>query len=49
MKKNYPVFIEEEALAFDKIFVNAGKRGLLMGINPNDLAVVCGGEFVGLV
>ena len=45
MKKDFPVFISTRALDFDKIFVNAGKRGVLMGVEPNALAGVCGGIF----
>lgn len=37
MKKNFPVFIDEIALQFDRIYVNAGTRGVLFGIAPADL------------
>lgn len=36
MKKKFPVFVHETALAFDTIFVSAGIRGLQLEINPND-------------
>ena len=37
MTKNYPTYIDTSCLLQDKIYVNAGKRGLLIEINPNDL------------
>ncbi len=37
MKKNYPVFISEEALSFPFIYVSAGKRGLQLKLAPGDL------------
>lgn len=45
MKKAFPVFFSKVALDFDKIFVNAGKRGILMGVEPNALAGLCRGLF----
>lgn len=36
-KKKYPVFIDESALRFDYIVVNAGHQGLLFKIKPEDL------------
>ena len=37
MKKNYPIFLDESALELDKIYVNAGIRGLLVGLKAKDL------------
>jgi Cys-tRNA(Pro)/Cys-tRNA(Cys) deacylase len=48
MKKNFPVFIDEVGLNFDKIYVNAGKRGYLMGVEPNALSKLCQAEFVSI-
>lgn len=42
MKKNYPVYISEEALNLPYIFVSAGRRGLQMKISPADLAKASG-------
>lgn len=39
-KKNYPVVIDETAILFDYITVNAGARGLLFKMKPNDLVNV---------
>lgn len=37
MKKQFRTWIDETVLNFPKIYVNAGKRGLLFGCNPQDL------------
>lgn len=37
MKKDFPTFIHESALIYDRIFVSAGIRGLQIKINPVDL------------
>ena len=37
MKKNFPTYIDKSCLDFEYIFVSAGKRGLQIQINPNDL------------
>jgi Cys-tRNA(Pro)/Cys-tRNA(Cys) deacylase len=37
MKKDYPVFIDEIALIFDKISISAGVRGTQIVISPVDL------------
>ena len=39
-KKKYPVYIDETAILFDYITVNAGQRGLLYKLNPEDLIKV---------
>lgn len=37
MKKPFPTYIYESALLYDYIFISAGKRGLQVKINPQDL------------
>jgi len=37
MKKDYPVFLDASMNNQDRIYVNAGQRGLLVGISPTDL------------
>ena len=37
MKKPFPTFIHESALLYDYIYISAGKRGLQIKINPQDL------------
>lgn len=37
MKKAYPTYMDESALNFDFIYVSAGKRGLQIQIDPEDL------------
>jgi Cys-tRNA(Pro)/Cys-tRNA(Cys) deacylase len=46
MKKHYPVYIHASAQNWDKIFINAGKRGLLIGVKPEELREVTGGEWM---
>jgi Cys-tRNA(Pro)/Cys-tRNA(Cys) deacylase len=36
-KKNYPVFIYEDALNRERVSINAGARGLLFVLSPEDL------------
>ena len=38
MKKAYPTVIDETAVLFDKIYVSAGIRGAMLGVEPNELA-----------
>lgn len=40
MKKVYPSYIDESALNFDFIYISAGKRGLQIQIDPNELIQV---------
>ncbi|MEM1219311.1 MAG: Cys-tRNA(Pro) deacylase [Bacteroidota bacterium] len=37
MKKPFPVYLAEEALAHERIYINAGQRGLFIHIAPQDL------------
>lgn len=37
MKKPFPTYIHESALLYDYIYISAGKRGLQVKINPQDL------------
>lgn len=37
MKKLFPTYIDKSALEFGQIYISAGKRGLQIQINPNDL------------
>lgn len=50
-RKSMPVYVEESILALDKIYLNGGRRGFLIGIAPelllkvlNAKAVICGIE-----
>jgi Cys-tRNA(Pro)/Cys-tRNA(Cys) deacylase len=45
MKKNYPAYIDETSILFDKIFVSAGIRGTQVRISPNELQAVTGAVF----
>ncbi|MBI1891084.1 MAG: Cys-tRNA(Pro) deacylase [Burkholderiales bacterium] len=39
-KKSMPVYVEETILALDKIYINGGRRGYLVGIEPQTIARV---------
>lgn len=40
MKKQFPTFIDESAILYDYIYVSAGKVGMQIKINPDDLIKV---------
>ncbi len=42
-KKNYPVYLDETCILFDKIAVSAGQRGLQLLLKPEDLRVATKG------
>jgi Cys-tRNA(Pro) deacylase len=39
-RKKLPVYVEKTVLALEKIYINGGRRGYLVGIAPADLARV---------
>ena len=39
-RKIMPVYMEETILALPKIYINGGKRGYLVGIDPGELVRV---------
>ena len=41
-RKAMPVYVEESILALDKIYINGGRRGYLVGIAPGVLVAVLG-------
>ena len=48
-KKAVPTAIDETAQLFDMIYINAGQRGLLLSIKPDDAARVLNAGFVDLM
>ena len=40
LKKTYPVYLAQEAEGWDKIYINAGQRGLLVGLPPTKLVEI---------
>ena len=48
MKKQYPTYIDETAILFDKIYFSGGKRGLSIILNAETLAEFIGAEFADL-
>ena len=49
MKKNYPVYIDESAQLWEKIYVSAGARGMQVCLDPEELRKLAGAEYVDLV
>ncbi len=49
MKKQFPTFLDETAILYDKIYVSAGQRGLQMHVSPEALADFIGAKFSDLV
>ncbi|MBQ9067690.1 MAG: Cys-tRNA(Pro) deacylase [Eggerthellaceae bacterium] len=49
MKKQFPTFVDETAVLFDRIGVSAGERGLQILANPEALALATGAQFADLV
>ncbi len=49
LKKALPVFIDETAQLFDKIYISAGKRGFQVCLSPFDLAKYTKGIFVDIL
>ena len=43
-KKTMPVYVEESVLALEKIYINGGRRGYLVGIAPQVLTDVLGAK-----
>jgi Cys-tRNA(Pro) deacylase len=39
-RKKLPVYVEKSVLALDKIYINGGRRGYLVGIDPAELTRV---------
>ena len=48
MKKQYPTYIDETAVLFDRIYFSAGKRGVQIILSPEILAEFIGAEFADL-
>lgn len=46
MKKSFPVYIDEAVTKHDLVYVNAGQRGLLFGLEPSDLQAVSRAEIL---
>jgi Cys-tRNA(Pro) deacylase len=45
-KKNMPIYIEKSILDLDEIYINGGKRGLIIKITTKDLSTLLNYELV---
>ena len=48
MRKDYPTWIDETAILHEKIYVNAGCRGMQVILTAEDLRRACGARFADL-
>lgn len=46
LRKTMPIFVESTVLALAKIYINGGRRGFLVGIDPKELVRVVGATSV---
>lgn len=49
LKKQFPVYIDETAQLFDKIYVSGGRRGFQVGLSPLDLETIAKAKFIDLI
>jgi len=42
LKHSYPYFLDEKAFLFPSVIISAGKRGIQISLNPQDLAAATG-------
>ncbi|MEL7120533.1 MAG: Cys-tRNA(Pro) deacylase [Bacteroidota bacterium] len=48
MKKKFPTYIDESALELDQFYINAGKRGVLIGFKPEMIKKIIDCKFCNL-
>jgi Cys-tRNA(Pro)/Cys-tRNA(Cys) deacylase len=44
-KRALPTFVDETALLLERMYVSGGRRGLDLGLAPDDLLAVTGGRY----
>ncbi|MFD0699731.1 Cys-tRNA(Pro) deacylase [Myroides pelagicus] len=49
MKKKYKTYIDSAVLRLEKVYVSGGKKGMTIGLNPQDLVKASRAELVNLV
>ena len=49
MKKQFPIYVSEEAQYLGKMYVNAGVRGILVGLKPQKLLEAANAEWAVIV
>lgn len=47
-KQDLPVVMEECLLEFDRVAINAGKRGVMLVMDPKDILLAVNGEVLGV-
>ena len=49
MKKQFPTVIDETCILYDSIYISAGKIGLQLELNPDDLIALTDGSTADLL
>ena len=47
-KRALPTFLDESAVLLDTVYVSGGRRGLDLGLAPDDLLAVTGGQYAAI-
>ncbi len=47
-RKAYPVYLDESAMLYERIFVSAGQRGVQLHLSPEALLVATGGRYAAI-
>ena len=47
-KKHYPVFVDESAILYERIYVSAGHRGVQLRLAPDDLLRAAEGTYAAI-
>ncbi len=48
LKKNYPIFADKNLLDWETVYINAGTKGILLQLSPQDLTLICPIKFIDL-
>ena len=49
MKKQFPTFIQKEALDYEQIYISGGKLGTTLKLSPKDVEKVTRAQFVDFI
>lgn len=47
-KKPYPVYVDESAILYERIYISAGQRGMQLFLSPDSLLTVVGGIYAAI-
>jgi Cys-tRNA(Pro)/Cys-tRNA(Cys) deacylase len=49
IKKQLPVIMEQQLLAYDEVMINGGRRGVMLKMTPRDIVAVLNAETINMV